>query len=79
MKTVEYWRWRYRDPQLGCICRTTVGLTEEEAASYPEAERIEGSLTLREVNDDLGENVDVCSDDPSVADLISHSGPPARC
>ena len=63
MKTVEYWCWRYRDPQLGCIRRTTVGLTEEEAASYPEAERIEGSLTLREVNDDLGENLDVCSDD----------------
>jgi hypothetical protein len=54
-------------------------LTEEEAASYPEAERIEGSLTLREVNDDLGENLDVCSDDANVADLISHSGPPARC
>jgi hypothetical protein len=65
MKTVEYWRWRYRDPQLGCIRRTTVGLTEEEAASYPEAERIEGSLTLREVNDDLGENSDVCSEDPT--------------
>ena len=63
MKTVEYWRWRYRDPQLGCICRTTIGLTEEEAASYPEAERIEGSLNLREVKDDLGENLDVCSDD----------------
>ena len=79
MKTVKYWRWRYRDPQLGCICRTTVGLTEEEAASYPEAERIEGSLTLREVNDDLGENLDVYSGDPSVADRISHSGPPAHC
>jgi len=65
MKMVEYWRWRYRDPQLGCIRRTTVGLTEEEAASYPEAERIEGSLTLREVNDDLGENSDVCSEDPT--------------
>ena len=65
MKMVEYWRWRYRDPQLGCIRRTTVGLTEEEAASYPEAERIVGSLTLREVNDDLGENSDVCSEDPT--------------
>jgi hypothetical protein len=79
MKTVEYWRWRYRDPQLGCICRTTVGLTEEEAASYPEAERIEGSLTFRKVNDGPGENLDVSSGDPSVADLISQSGPPAHC
>jgi len=79
MKTVEYWRWRYREPQLGCICRTTVGLTEEEAASYPEAERIEGSLTLREVNDDLGENLDAYSGDSSVADRISHSSPPAHC
>ena len=73
MKRVEYWRWRYRDPQLGCIRRSTVGLTEEEAASYPEAERIEGSLTVREVSDDPGENLDVRSDDPDAADLIPHS------
>ncbi len=62
MKQVEYWRWRYRDPQLGCIRRTTVVLTAQEAASYPEAERIEGSLTLREVNDDDSANPDALFD-----------------
>jgi len=63
MAKVEYWRWRYRDPQLGCIRRTNAVLTEQEAASYPEAERIEGSLVLREVNDVPGGNSDVCSDE----------------
>jgi hypothetical protein len=48
MKKVECWRWRYRDIQLGCIRRTTVGLTEQEAAAYPEAERIDGTFSLRE-------------------------------
>ena len=63
MKKVEYWRWRYRDPQLGCIRRTTAVLTEEEAASYPEAERIEGSMILREINDVPEGNSDVRSDE----------------
>jgi hypothetical protein len=58
MKKVECWRWRYRDIQLGCIRRTTVGLTEQEAAAYPEAERIDGTLSLRETEDDLLEQVD---------------------
>ena len=79
MKTVKCWRWHYRDPQLGCIRHTTAAMTEEEAASYPEAERIEGSLTLREVNDDSGENLDGRSDDANVADLIARPGPPAHC
>jgi hypothetical protein len=47
---VEYWRWRYRDPNTGRICRTLFQLTAEEAAKYPEAERIEGTLLLREVD-----------------------------
>jgi hypothetical protein len=73
MKTVKYWRWRYRDPQLGCIRHTTASMTEEEAAAYPEAERIDGSLTVREVDDALGENLEVCSGDPNLADMISRS------
>jgi hypothetical protein len=48
--TVEYWRWRYRDPNTGRICRTLFQLTAEEAAKYPEAERIEGTMLLREVD-----------------------------
>lgn len=51
-KLVEYWRWRYRDPQTGRICRTVFQLSEEEARELPEAERIEGSMLLREVDAD---------------------------
>jgi hypothetical protein len=48
--TVEYWQWRYRDAGTGRACRTTFRLTAEEAAAYPQAERIEGTLLLREVD-----------------------------
>ena len=49
MKQVEYWRWRYRDIQTGRICRTAVACTAEEARTrYTEAERIEGTMSLRE-------------------------------
>ena len=51
-KFVEYWRWRYRDPQTGRVCRTLFQLSEREAAALPEAERIEGSMLLREVDGD---------------------------
>ena len=52
MKTIEYWRWRYRDTATGRICRTMFQLTAEEAAAYCDAERIEGSMTVREVDED---------------------------
>lgn len=51
MKKVEYWRWRYRDPQTGRICRTMFQFTAEEVSQYPEAERIDGSMLLREVEE----------------------------
>ena len=51
-KFVEYWRWRYRDPGTGRICRTLFQLSEREAAELPQAQRIEGSMLLREVNAD---------------------------
>ena len=51
-KFVEYWRWRYRDPKTGRICRTLFQLSAREAAALPEAERIEGSMLLREVDAD---------------------------
>ncbi len=51
-KFVEYWRWRYRDPKTGRVCRTLFQLSEREAAKLPEAERIRGSMLLREVDDD---------------------------
>ena len=50
MELVRYWRWRYRDPVTGQICRTTFQLSQAQAgALLPEAERIEGSDTLCEV------------------------------
>jgi hypothetical protein len=51
-KFVEYWRWRYRDSKTGRVCRTLFQLTEREAAELPQAERIEGSMSLREVEVD---------------------------
>jgi hypothetical protein len=41
MKRVEC--WRHRDPERNCIWRTTLDLTEQEAARYPCAQRIEGT------------------------------------
>ena len=50
MKKVEYWRWRFRDIESGRICRTMLQMSEVEAkARYADAERIEGSMTLRVV------------------------------
>ena len=49
-KLVEYWRWRYRDSKTGRVCRTLFQLTEAEAQALPEAERIPGSMLLREVD-----------------------------
>ena len=52
----EYWQWRYRDPNSGQFHETTVRLTEEEAKRLPEAERIEGSMSLVELDlDDFPE------------------------
>lgn len=48
MKQVEYWRWHYRDPNSGRIARTTFRMTEAEAAAlFPDAGKIEGSMTRR--------------------------------
>ena len=53
MKLVEYWRWRYRNPATGRHCRTMYPMTAQEAADlYPDPQRIEGSMVLREVEDD---------------------------
>ena len=51
-KFVEHWRWRYRDPKTGRVCRTLFQLTEAEAQKLPEAERIPDSMVLREVEGD---------------------------
>ena len=53
MKQVEYWRWRYRNPKTGQINRTMFQMTAAEASRYPEAERIAGTMLLRDVEDDF--------------------------
>ena len=45
---VEYWRWRYKDPVAGQICKTTALMTAHEAAPYPYARRIPGTLAYRD-------------------------------
>ncbi len=50
MELAEHWRWCYRDAATGRVCRTSFQLTAEEAQRrFCGAERIEGSMTLREV------------------------------
>lgn len=49
MKHVECWRWRFRDPGSGRVCRTMYAISEEEARKFPHAERLPGTLILREV------------------------------
>lgn len=51
---VEYWRWRYPDAETGRICRTMFQMTAAEAARYPETERIEGTMLLRDVDPPKG-------------------------
>jgi hypothetical protein len=51
MKLVEHWRWRYRDAKTGRVCRTSFHLTADEAEQrFPGAQRIEGSMTQRDVD-----------------------------
>lgn len=51
MKLVECWRWRYRDPASGRMCRTMYAISEEEARKFPHAERLPGTLIMREVHE----------------------------
>jgi hypothetical protein len=61
MKLLEHWRWRYRDRNTGRTRRTDRVMTEHEAAKYPGAERIDGSMVLLEPEgpefDDTGPEV----------------------
>jgi|KBSMisStaDraftv2_1062788.scaffolds.fasta_scaffold613781_3 hypothetical protein len=51
MTRVEHWRWRYRDPKTGEVCYSSCACTSEEAGwLYGEAERIEGTLVLIDVD-----------------------------
>ena len=51
MKLVECWRWRFRDPVSGRVCRTMYAISEEEARKFPQAERVPGTLIMREVDE----------------------------
>jgi len=51
MTRVEHWRWRYRDPMTEEVCYSSCACTVEEAGwLYGEAERIEGTLVLIDVD-----------------------------
>ena len=58
MKLVECWRWRFRDPGSGRMCRTMYAISEEEARKFPQAERVPGTLIMREVDEfEFGDTV----------------------
>ena len=44
MKQLEYWHWRYRSPDTGRMCKTLLPMTAREAAQFPDAERIPGTM-----------------------------------
>ena len=50
---VEFWRWSYKDPITGNVCRTAVHMTADGARIYPQARRIRGTLEFRELEIDF--------------------------
>ena len=50
---VEFWRWSYKDPIAGHVCRTAVHMTADEARIYPQPRRIRGTLEFREFEIDF--------------------------
>ena len=65
---VEYWRWRYKDPVTGQICRTTARMTADEAAPYPYARRIPGTLAYLDAR-----SVDVWPDEAEAVGIAAES------
>jgi hypothetical protein len=57
IKKVETWRWRYRDPQSGRTRRAADPMSEQQARRFPEAERIEGSRIVREIQEDFADTL----------------------
>ena len=45
---IETWCWRYKDPVAGHIIKTTARMTADEAAPYPYARRIPGTLAYHD-------------------------------
>ena len=61
---IETWCWRYKDPVAGQIIKTTARMTADEAAPYPYARRIPGTLAYHDAG-----GVDAWrSDDRALAD-----------
>lgn len=50
-KRVELWHWKYRSPKTGRMCRTLLPVSDQEAALYPNAERVEGTCLVIETDD----------------------------
>ncbi len=54
MARLELWRWRITDPERGTTYATRHRMTEADALALdPAAERVPGTLEVREVADDL--------------------------
>jgi hypothetical protein len=44
VKHLELWQWRYRSPATGRMCKTSLPITADEAARYPDAQPIAGTM-----------------------------------
>ena len=51
MKLVECWRWRFRDPASGTRPPDDVRDQRRGGAKFPQAERMPGTLIIREVDE----------------------------
>ena len=50
MKTVEFWKWRYTDPETGAPRVTSYRMTVEEAQQrFPDAQAVEGTCEIRDL------------------------------
>jgi hypothetical protein len=57
-RPVEYWLWKVTDPRTGKVRRTTYRMTEAHAEqSFPGAERIPGSVEIRNVPENIDEQL----------------------
>ena len=53
MKRAEFWRWQWRSPVTGKLVRSAWWMDEATVRAhpdeYPDAQRIEGTMEVREV------------------------------
>jgi len=76
MKQVEYWYWRYRSPDSRRKSKTLLPMTAREASHLPEAERIPGTMLLRDVEE--GDFEDTSPGEPGTYGLTAPDWTPLR-